>query len=361
MTEKLKKALDILYGSAGYPVCACDAAFCVQWQSGPRAAVLAEQLRAEQEGRPLSDDAVRQIMLTDGADAFRCETEPLADGTERLYLLRFFPAERSKTLNRTESVLLLKEQASLIHAAGASILYAADRLNRAPDEDGLPADPAVREPFLSIQDQCYALLRQSLCDHELLWYESAAAPFPVIELTRPLRRFFGQTEILTERYLQAGCCDLDIRLFAETDENRLTFALTALLTEALRDVQGQNVLDLSARREDGMIRIVLVLRHDPAQQREPFPLPGRLRRSASPASDGLLLERFCDTFGARIRRRTEAGSLFCTLELPAADSPGAVVRAASLLQEESRFSLFHVMLSALIPAEVLWESDPTLW
>ena len=43
-------------------------------------------------------------------------------------------------------------------------------------------DPAVREPFLSIQDQCYALLRQSLCDHELLWYESAAAPFPVISI-----------------------------------------------------------------------------------------------------------------------------------------------------------------------------------
>lgn len=83
MTEKLKEAMDILYGSAGYPVCACDAAFCVQWQSGPRAAVLAELLRAEQEGRPLAKDAVRQIMLTDGADAFRCETEPLGDGAAR--------------------------------------------------------------------------------------------------------------------------------------------------------------------------------------------------------------------------------------------------------------------------------------
>ncbi len=361
MTEKLKEALDILYGSAGYPVCACDAAFCVQWQTGPRAAVLAELLRAEQDGRPLAKDAVRQIMLTDGADAFRCETEPLGDGTEPLYLLRFLPAERSTVLNRTESVLLLKEQASRIHAAGTSILYAADRLNRAPDEDGLPADPAVREPFLSIQDQCYALLRQSLCDHELLWYESAAAPFPVIGLTPPLRRFFGQTELLTERYLQAGSCDLESRLFAETDENRLIFALTALLTETLRDLQGQNVLDLSARREDGKIRIELVFRHDPAQQREPLPLSGRLSRSASPASDAMLLERFCSTFGARIMRRAAEGSMFCTLELPAADSPGAVVRSAPILQEESRFSLFHVMLSALIPAEVLWESDPTLW
>lgn len=361
MTEKLKAALDILYGRAGYPVCACNAAFCIQWQSEPRAAVLTEQLRAEQDGPLFSNGAVRQILLTDGGDAFRCEAEPLGDETESLYLLRFLPAERSKTLNRTESVLLLKEQASLIHAAGASILYAADRLNRSPDEDGLPADPAVREPFLSIQDQCFALLRQSLCDHELLWYESAAAPFPVIELTRPLRRFFGQTEILTERYLQAGCCDPDIRLFAETDENRLTFALTALLTEALRDVQGQNVLDLSARREDGIIRIGLALRHDSAQQREPLPLSGRISRSASPASDELLLERFCDTFGARIVRSAADGSLFRTLELPAADSPGTVVRSSALLQEESRFSLFHVMLSALIPAEVLWESDPTLW
>lgn len=75
----------------------------------------------------------------------------------------------------------------------------------------------------------------------------------------------------------------------------------------------------------------------------------------------MLLERFCSTFGARIMRRAAEGSMFCTLELPAADSPGAVVRSAPLMQEESRFSLFHVMLSALIPAEVLWESDPTLW
>ena len=53
--------------------------------------------------------------------------------------------------------------------------------------------------------------------------------------------------------------------------------------------------------------------------------------------------------------------MFCTLELPAADTPGAVVRSAPVLQEKGRFFLFHVMLSALIPAEVLWESDPSLW
>lgn len=362
MTDRLKEALAVLYGSAGYPVCAADAAFGVKWQSEERAAALTEKLRAEQDGQPLRSGTVRQILLTDGGEAFRCEAEPLCgEEGEQLFLLRFFPAERGDTLNRTESVLLLKEQAALIQAAGASILYAADRLNRSPDADGLPADPAIREPFLSIQDQCYALLRQSLCGHELLWYESAAPPYPVTELTRPIRRFFGQTELLAGRYLQAGCCDLGSRLFAETDGNRLTFALTAMLTEMLRDAQGKNVLDLSAEREDGSIRIRMVLRYDPSQLLEPLPVSGRLSRSASPASERMLLERFCKAFGARIMRRRAEDSLICTLELPAADTPGTLVRSAPALQEEGRFSLFHVMLSALIPAEVLWESDPSLW
>ena len=361
MNEKLKAALEILYGNAEYPVCAADSKLDISWQSAARAAELTEKLRTALEGQPLRKDAVRQAVLTDGSEAFRCEAEPLTADAEQLFLLRFLPLERSLTLNRTESILLLKEQAALIHAAGSSILFAADRLNRSPDADGLPADPAEREPFLSIQDHCYALLRQSLCEQELLWYEYAAPPFPVAELTAPVRRFFGQTELLTERYLHAGCCDLEPRLFVHADENRLVFALTALLTEMLRDMQGRNVLDLSAHREGGVVRIQLVLRYDPAFPKEPLPVSGRISRSASPAADGLLLERFCNTFGARLMRRGKDGCLVGTLELPAADSPGTILRSAPALREESRVSLFHVMLSALIPAEVLWESDPTLW
>ena len=360
MKEQLKKALDILYGSAAYPVCAADRTLRIVWQSCAQAEHLTEQLRAVLPER-LRDGSVQSILLTDGDAVFRCETEPLSGDEKALFLLRFLPASRSSTLNRTESVLLLREQNALLHSAGTAILYAADRLNRNPDADGLPENPAEREPFLSIQDSCYALLRQSLCDQELLWYESAAAPFPVIELTGPLRRFFGQTELLTERYLHAGTCDLERRLFAETDEKRLLFAVTALLIGALRDIDGQNVLDLHACNADGCVRIELVLRHDPAYQKEPFPISGRLSRSVSAASADLLLDRFCSAFRARVLRRSADGRLIGTLELPAAELPGTVLRSPAVLPEESRFSMFHVMLSALIPAEVLWESNPALW
>ena len=360
MKEQRKEALDILYGNAQYPVCAADRSLSIVWQSCAQAEHLTEQLRAVLS-EPLRDGAVQSTLLTDGDAAFRCEIEPLAGDEAPLFLLRFLPAARSSTLNRTESVLLLREQNALLHSAGTAILYAADRLNRTPDADGLPADSAEREPFLSIQDSCYALLRQSLCNQELLWYESASGPFGVIELTRPLRRFFGQTELLTERYLHAGVCDTESRLFAETDEKRLLFALTALLIGALRDIDGQNVLDLRAGRADGNIRAELMLRHDPAYQKEPLPLFGRLRRSASAASADLLLDRFCETFRARVLRQAADGRIICTLELPAAEIPGTVLRAPAVLPEESRFSLFHVMLSALIPAEVLWESNPALW
>ena len=37
------------------------------------------------------------------------------------------------------------------------------------------------------------------------------------------------------------------------------------------------------------------------------------------------------------------------------------LQSALELLDESRFSLFHVMLSALVPAEVLLESDPAVW
>ena len=45
----------------------------------------------------------------------------------------------------------------------------------------------------------------------------------------------------------------------------------------------------------------------------------------------------------------------------AADAVCNTVRSDAALSDDSRFSVYHVMLSALIPAEVLMESDPSLW
>lgn len=366
MRDQLKQALQVLYGNgtAGAVVCAADSAMQLQWMSDAEAQTLSEKLHAAGIHAPQQLPDGGFLVQGDGGRLFRCEAEPLIDDKETLYLLRFLPVDTRSSLNRAESVLLLREQASALHAAGTAILYAADRLNREKDEDGLPADPAAREPFLAIQDSCYALLRQSLCDQELLWYETAGeqtASCGVLELNRPLRRFFGQVELLTDRYLCAGVCDVQGRLYARADEARLTFALTAMLTEMWKDAQGQNCLDLCAARDDAAVRITLTMRRDAAQLREPLPVQGKLNRPVSAASAGMLLERFCNAFDARIMRRAADGTICCTMELPAAESLGNVLRSDCTLPDDSRLSLFHVLLSELLPAESLLESDPAVW
>ena len=58
MNEKLKAALEILYGNAEYPVCAADSKLDISWQSAARAAELTEssarRWKGSRSGRMLS-------------------------------------------------------------------------------------------------------------------------------------------------------------------------------------------------------------------------------------------------------------------------------------------------------------------
>ena len=359
MTDRLKDALDLLYGNAGYPVCAADRSGSILWQSDEKAAVLAEKLPKES----LNVQACgRRILLPGAESAVCCEISPLAGSEQPLLLLRFVPADPERRLNRAEAEMLLREQTAYTRTAGTSILYAADRMNRDPDEDGLPADPALREPFLMIQDSCYALMRQCLCNQELLWYESftGAALLPSVDLSGLLRHFFAQAELLTDPYLTVGDCEIQPRIYARTDPDRFSFAMTVLLAEMLKEVRGQNVLDLTAVRADDRICIEAVLRSDPAHRKEPVPVSGRLNREFSAASGAVLLERFCKAFDAKVVCRVSDGTVRGSLTIPAA-LPELEFHASREPQEESRLSLYHVLLSELIPAEVLMTADPCFW
>ncbi|MBQ6041480.1 MAG: hypothetical protein IJL32_12025 [Oscillospiraceae bacterium] len=360
MTDRLKDALDLLYGNAGYPVCAADRSGSILWQSDEQAAALAEKL--PKEALALQKNG-RSILLPGENSAVCCEISPLAGSEQPLFLLRFVPADPERRLNRAEAEMLLREQTDALHAAGTAILYAADRMNRERDEDGLPADSAMREPFLMIQDSCYALMRQCLCNQELLWYESftGAAMLSSVDVSGLLRHFFAQAELLTDRYLTAGECEIQPRIYAKTDPERFSFAMTVLLAEMLKEARGQNVLDLTAVRADENISIEAVLRSDPLKRKEPLPVSGRLSREFSAASGAVLLERFCKAFDAKAVCLVADGTVRGTLTLPAAARPEPVFRASREPEEESRLSLYHVLLSELIPAEVLLSADPCFW
>lgn len=250
---------------------------------------------------------------------------------------------------------MLRQRNAADLQALAAVRSAAERLCVQPDENGLPADPALRKVYLSLMESCFGLQYRVLCSQEMLCYaRGVRQPSEAVDLCRTLRHFVNSAEELTDGYFTVGTCEVPTGLYALIQPERLVFVLLYLLEAAWRAQPEANVMDFTVSSVQTDFRIEMVLRSDPAVSSSPRRMPEEPESGLLfPDSPELLAERFCESFQAKLIRRSAAGAQICTVTFPAAAVCNPLVRISSDSTGYPDDMIYLTMLSRIVPAETV--------
>ncbi len=350
-----EKALELLYGKGTDPVCAVNLHLEPVWTPDRRAAALLPYLTEEMV---VSQNTGEPAVPLDGTVLFRgpeqeplvCRIQRLELSDERLYLLQFSPAPAYRELTPVEIRTLLRTQTDISRNAVPRIMQA---VHFAVSQIEDAADRNVQSCVKEAEDACYAILNGCVRCEEMFWYASfdamTEAEIEVQELRIPIRRFIEQITRLTAGSLTVSVGMVDIGMYAKVDANRLFFALILMFLTTHGGDGRYSEMEISAQNIQDKIEIRMSFSKG-KQQKTCFHEPAF--RDISFSGNVILLERFCDVFGAKIIRETRNSRKECILCIPGAEPDyGSVPLSASIAQYETNaFSMMHVLLSDVIHA-----------
>lgn len=368
MKQETIAALQKLYCGTDELVCAATPQFQMLWQSDARAGellpVLGRQLGGAEKTAEVPIPSDRTVVLSYVSPPVVCRIDTLSEDGERYLLIRFQPVPEKRELDLPEMRAMLYSMVTTGRQAVISVLQAFHKVEELLQANQLAADPAVER---LLHEACYALLNHDVRCDELLWYENLGktqhapeqAAFGSINLTSELSRFLSDLHAVTDGLIHVEAAEITDDLFAQTEPRRFQFALLAMFVLLQGSDPARTGFSLCAKQAAGQIEIMMTLRQIMPPAEEPLPFRKRMQPDGTLLSEDVVLQRFCDAFGARYRVLTQAESVSGILTIPAAEPPQDRTQLGAGLARYNagKCTLAHVMLSAVISAEYYYNSD----
>ena len=237
-------------------------------------------------------------------------------------------------LSEHEYQVLLKEQST----EGKALVSAVQTVMSA-----FPVQPENNEQSAvlhTLQERCYAILRETARTDELLWYLTEAQPAEdVYSLCKPLRRLVNQFAEMSEDRFTVDADGVGAQLFAAVNPERLTFVLLIALTEMMLSAKDSGTVSFRAEVQDHRV----VIRSEQCGESAEL-------LTARPAADEMILTRFCNLYNAAFSRYSAPGMRGFTLDFPDASRPDTeTVRSDRFIPQTGKFSVYRVMLSEVLP------------
>ncbi|HBI85102.1 MAG TPA: hypothetical protein DDX71_02260 [Ruminococcus sp.] len=347
-------AAEQLYMSSGKCVCAVSSKIAdlpLLWCTDEDAERLAGNLRAQldtdSDGSPVPPaDGV--IALSGTNPAMDCRVEQFHNAEEPFWLLHFTPSDPARRATRSEVRSTARALVNTINENVALIRQASTDRPAAPERQF--------DNYLCTQASCFALRSCGTRLEELLWYEQHSAG----EDSRP--DAVSVTEILSE-------CAEDLKdslkkvltvetsvaeeLYACVMPARLRFAVCSAVILLSQGDPVFGKLQIRAVRAEDTVRIELDLAK--------APLSGETARMLHPLmpdstliSEQVLIQRFCEAFGAQYRQMNTAEGCCGILTLPAASAP-TVLHSSRIPYPTGNYSYCNTVLSRILTPAAFWE------
>ena len=358
MKQKAKAVLaaEQLYAGSGKCVCAVSSrepGLPTLWATDENAELFAGYLRTQlstaANGTPVPP-ADGLIALSGASPAQSCRVEQFPESDPPFWLLHFTPSDSPRRSTPPEVRATVRTVVDTINENVAMIRQSIS--GRASAQDRAFSD------YLSAQASCFALRSCGTRLEELLWYEQYsaedAARTDAVSVTEILSEC---SEDLKESLRKVLTVQTEVAddLYARVMPARLRYAVCAALTLLSQGDPVFGRFTLRALRDAETVRIELELTRDPAPENAAAVLHPLIPDS-SLISEQVLIQRFCDAFGAQYRQSNTASGVSGLLTLPAADAPAAM-HSTRIPYPAGNYSYCNTVLSRILTPEAFWDQN----